>query len=256
MSRIKSLFSSPKEKVIPFFTAGYPKLNSTVDLVIASCDAGADMIEIGIPFSDPQADGPVIQASSQKALENGITINKIFQQVEEIRKSIETPIALMGYINPILKMGTERFLDRCCEASIDGLILPDLPLTEAESFCVLAREKGVSPILLVAPNTSGERIRLISNMAGDLIYAVSVLGITGNALSSRKTLKGYLSRVRENSSCPFIVGFGIKNRDDIIWFNKQADGAVIGSEIIKIINGSKNPAHLAKNYIKELKGKL
>ena len=102
MSRIKSLFISPKEKVIPFFTAGYPKLNSTVDLVIASCDAGADMIEIGIPFSDPQADGPVIQASSQKALENGITINKIFQQVEEIRKSIETPIALMGYINPII----------------------------------------------------------------------------------------------------------------------------------------------------------
>mgnify|MGYP001447157984 FL=1 len=153
-------------------------------------------------------------------------------------------------------MGTERFLDYCCETSVDGLILPDLPLSEAESFCILARKRRVSPILLVAPNTSAERIRLISEMAGDLIYAVSVLGITGNEHSSRKSLIEYLSRVRQNSTCPFIVGFGIKTRDDVIWFNEQADGAVIGSAIIKKLDDSENPEYIAQNYIKELKGIL
>lgn len=254
MNQIQKLFSEPKEKLIPFLTAGYPELESTVDLVCAAADAGADMIEIGIPFSDPQADGPVIQASSQQALDNGMNLNKIFEQVTEIRKRTDVPLALMGYYNPILKMGHETFLDHCVSSGVDGLILPDLPLEEAEPFCELAKANCVSPILLVAPNTPNERIRKISDLAGDLIYAVSILGITGNDLASKDVLAEYLNRVRKNSVTPFVVGFGISTREDVVWFNKYSDGAVVGSAIIKKINGSINSMEITKELILELKG--
>jgi tryptophan synthase alpha chain len=254
MNRIQKLFSEPKEKLIPFLTAGYPELDSTIDLVCAAADSGADMIEIGIPFSDPQADGPIIQASSQQALDNGITLKKIFAQVTEIRKRTDVPIALMGYYNSILKMGHETFLDYCISSGVDGIILPDLPLEEAKPFCELAKFKDVSPILLVAPNTPNERIQKISALAGDLIYAVSILGITGNDLASKDALQEYLNRVRENSVSPFVVGFGISTRDDVVWFNQHSDGAVVGSAIIKNMNGSLNPVETTNILIHDLKG--
>ena len=254
MNRIQKLFSEPKEILIPFLTAGYPELESTVDMICAVADAGADLIEIGIPFSDPQADGPVIQASSQLALENGVTLKLIFQQVAEIRNRTNVPLALMGYYNPILKMGHETFLDNCLSTGVDGLVIPDLPLDEAEPFSNLAKTKGISPILLVAPNTSNERIRKISELAGDLIYAVSILGITGNDLESKDALASYLGRVQENSVTPFVVGFGINTRDDVVWFNGHADGAVVGSAIIKNMNGNLNPIEATKELIQKLKG--
>jgi len=254
MNRIKILFSEPKEKLIPFLTAGYPQLESTVELVNAAADAGAEMIEIGIPFSDPLADGPVIQASSLQALKNGITLNNIFEQVIEIRTQIDIPIALMGYYNPIIKMGIETFLNHCVLTGVDGLILPDLPLEEAEQFCELAKAKGVSPILLVAPNTPADRIRIISELAGDLIYAVSILGITGSDLAAKDALAEYLNQVRENSVTPFVVGFGISTRDDVVWFNEHSDGAVVGSAIIKNMDGSSNLVESTKEFIQELKG--
>tara|TARA_A100001037_G_C15151245_1_gene639371 strand:+ start:3497 stop:4267 length:771 start_codon:yes stop_codon:yes gene_type:complete len=256
MNGIQALFKEPRKKLIPFITAGYPNLDSTVELVCAATDAGADMIEIGIPFSDPQADGPIIQASSQQALDNGITLNLIFEQATQIRNKVSIPLALMGYYNPILKMGHEIFLDRCVASGVDGLILPDLPLDEAESFCELAKEKGISPILLVAPNTTNERIKNISILAGDLIYAVSILGITGDNLISRDALKNYLTRVRENSTTPFIVGFGISNKDDVVWFNNYSDGAVVGSAIINNMDNCDDPITKTNQFIKELKGIL
>ena len=143
MSRLQTLFSSPKEKVIPFITAGYPNIDSTVDLALACAEAGADMIEIGIPFSDPLADGPVIQASSQKALENGITVEKILQQVRKIRNSTDVPLVLMGYINPIFRLDCELFIDYCREVGVDGLIIPDLPFHEAGNFCELLQDFSV-----------------------------------------------------------------------------------------------------------------
>ena len=254
MNRIQKLFSEPQEKLIPFLTAGYPELGSTIDLVCAAADSGADMIEIGIPFSDPQADGPIIQASSQQALDNGMTLKIIFEQVVEIRKQTDVPIALMGYYNPILKMGHETFLNHCVSSGVDGLILPDLPLEEAVPFCESAKAKGIAPILLVAPNTPNERIKKISKLAGDLIYAVSILGITGNDLASKDALEKYLNRVQKNSVTPFVVGFGISSREDVIWFNKHSDGAVVGSVIIKNIDGSSNPVETTKSLIQELKG--
>ena len=252
MNRIRNLFKKDKDKLIVFLTAGYPEINSTEKLVLTAVESGADMIEIGIPFSDPQADGPIIQKASEKALNNGITLDIIFQQVKSIRKKTNIPISLMGYYNPILKRGIDRFLADCVVNEIDGIILPDLPYDEGKEFCNKAKELGISPILLVAPNTSNKRIVEISNLSNDLIYAVSMLGITGNDLGSKKELIKYLDRVRTNSSCPFIVGFGIKSNDDVKWFNKYSNGAVVGSHILNHINADEDYVLKANEIINSL----
>ena len=252
MNRIRNLFKKDKDKLIVFLTAGYPEINSTEKLVLTAVESGADMIEIGIPFSDPQADGPIIQKASEKALSNGITLDIIFQQVKSIRKKTNIPISLMGYYNPILKRGIDRFLADCVVNEIDGIILPDLPYDEGKEFCNKAKELGISPILLVAPNTSNKRIVEISNLSNDLIYAVSMLGITGNDLGSKKELIKYLNRVKANSSCPFIVGFGIKTNDDVKWFNKYSNGAVVGSHILNHINADEDYVLKANEIINSL----
>ena len=252
MNRIRNLFKKDKDKLIVFLTAGYPEINSTEKLVLTAVESGADMIEIGIPFSDPQADGPIIQKASEKALSNGITLDIIFQQVKSIRKKTNIPISLMGYYNPILKRGIDRFLADCVVNEIDGIILPDLPYDEGKEFCNKAKELGISPILLVAPNTSNKRIEEISNLSNDLIYAVSILGITGNDLGSKKELIKYLDRVKANSSCPFIVGFGIKTNDDVKWFNKYSNGAVVGSHILNHINTDEDYVLKANEIINSL----
>ena len=252
MNRIRNLFKKDKDKLIVFLTAGYPEINSTEKLVLTAVESGADMIEIGIPFSDPQVDGPIIQKASEKALSNGITLDIIFQQVKSIRKKTNIPISLMGYYNPILKRGIDRFLADCVVNEIDGIILPDLPYDEGKEFCNKAKQLGISPILLVAPNTSNKRIEEISNLSNDLIYAVSILGITGNDLGSKKELIKYLDRVKANSSCPFIVGFGIKTNDDVKWFNKYSNGAVVGSHILNHINADEDYVLKANEIINSL----
>ena len=252
MNRIRNLFKKDKNKLIVFLTAGYPEINSTEKLVLTAVESGADMIEIGIPFSDPQADGPIIQKASEKALSNGITLDIIFQQIKSIRKKTNIPISLMGYYNPILKRGIDRFLADCVVNEIDGIILPDLPYDEGKEFCNKAKQLGISPILLVAPNTSNKRIEEISNLSNDLIYAVSILGITGNDLGSKKELIKYLDRVKANSSCPFIVGFGIKTNDDVKWFNKYSNGAVVGSHILNHINADEDYVLRANEIINSL----
>ena len=252
MNRIRNLFKKDKDKLIVFLTAGYPEINSTEKLVLTAVESGADMIEIGIPFSDPQADGPIIQKASEKALSNGITLDIIFQQVKSIRKKTNIPISLMGYYNPILKRGIDRFLADCVVNEIDGIILPDLPYDEGKEFCNKAKQLGISPILLVAPNTSNKRIEEISNLSNDLIYAVSILGITGNDLGSKKELIKYLDRVKANSSCPFIVGFGIKSNDDVKWFNKYSNGAVVGSYILDHISADEDYVLKANEIINSL----
>ena len=252
MNRIRNLFKKDKDKLIVFLTAGYPEISSTEKLVLTAVESGADMIEIGIPFSDPQADGPIIQKASEKALNNGITLDIIFQQVKSIRKKTNIPISLMGYYNPILKRGIDRFLADCVVNEIDGIILPDLPYDEGKEFCNKAKQLGISPILLVAPNTSNKRIEEISNLSNDLIYAVSILGITGNDLGSKKELIKYLDRVKANSSCPFIVGFGIKTNDDVKWFNKYSNGAVVGSHILNHINADEDYVLKANEIINSL----
>jgi len=252
MSRIQKLFSKRNDKVIPFLTAGYPHKSHMLKMVLAAEASGASMVEIGMPFSDPLADGPVIQRASQVAIENGVNIKWILETVEEIRVSSQIPLVLMGYINPIIKYGLVKFMEDCQIAGVDGLIIPDLPPEEAERFVQLAREKNISPILLVAPNTSSERIKIISDFAGDLIYCVALMGITGSSENDMGNLTSYLDRVRENSSCPFVVGFGIKTRKDVKKINELAHGAVVGSAIIDAMDGSVSPVDTVKKYIENL----
>ena len=252
MNRIQKIFKEKSEKIIPFITAGYPSKEQTVEMVFAAEEAGASMVEIGMPFSDPLADGPVIQKASQVALKNGVTTSWILKVVSKIRETSEIPIALMGYINPILKYGVNDFLDDCKASGVDGLIIPDLPLEEGGELIANAKELDISPILLVAPNTPSDRIKKISQIADHLIYCVSVLGITGSSVGDNSDLLMYLHRVKEHSDSPFIVGFGIKSRKDIIEVNSVADGAVVGSALIELIDSDSDPSQVVKNYIEKL----
>ena len=255
MNRIDEIFKKRTEKVIPFFTAGYPSKESMVDIVLAAEKAGADMIELGMPFSDPLADGPIIQESSQIAIRNGVDISWILASVESIRKESQIPLVLMGYINPIIKYGMAKFFVECNKVGVDGLIIPDLPPEEAEFFNQEAARFNIAIIFLVAPNTSNERIKKISNISGSLIYCVAILGITGSDGANKKQLLDYLKRVESYSSCPFIVGFGIKNRKDIIEINKMAHGAVVGTAIIEKIQSSSDPVRVVREYIGSLTGR-
>ena len=252
MNRIQKIFQNRTEKIIPFLTAGYPTKEDALNMVLAAEKYGAAMVELGMPFSDPLADGPVIQESSQKAIENGVTINWILEAVSDIRKQSEITIALMGYINPILKFGLSKFVKICSEVGVDGLIIPDLPPEEADDYVQSLQKNRISPILLVAPNTPEKRIQEISKLAGDLIYCVAILGITGARGIIGDQLKSYLNRVEKNSDCPFIVGFGIKERKDVLAINQMAHGAVIGSAIIKEIDKTNNPILSLEKYIEKL----
>ena len=252
MNRIRKIFQTRSEKVIPYITAGYPRKEDTVNIVLAAEGAGASMVELGIPFSDPLADGPIIQKSSQVAIENGVTISWILESVSKIRKNSEIPIALMGYINPIINYGLSVFISDCKNAGVDGLIIPDYPIEEAGDFIDMAKENGIIPILLVAPNTPGSRIQLIAKLAGDLIYCVAILGVTGSQSASDDELKSYLSRVEKYSSCPYVVGFGISERSDIVNVNDMAHGAVVGSAIIREIEKTSDPIECVKSYIERL----
>ena len=252
MNRIQNIFQTRSEKVIPYLTAGYPSKKDTVSLVLEAESAGAAMVELGMPFSDPLADGPVIQTSSQIAIENGVTISWILKTVSEIRKQSEIPIALMGYINPIIKYGLHQFMSECKNSGVDGLIIPDLPPEEAGKYVDSAKKNEISPIFLVAPNTQDKRIREISRLAETLIYCVAILGVTGGKGAEGTKLKKYLKRVEENSKCPFVAGFGINKRADVIEINKLAHGAVVGTAIIEKLKNSIEPVKTIREYIQEL----
>ncbi len=253
-NRIADLFSGKRPRIIPFITAGFPRPELTVDLVLAAERSGAAMVELGMPFSDPLADGPVIQASSQQALDQGVTLKWIIQQVAEIRRRSEIPIVLMGYINPIYRYGWRKFLADCADAGVDGLIIPDLPPEEGKALFETAREQGISPILLVAPNTPDHRIREISLMAGDLIYCVAVLGITGSQQAEKDHLKTYLERVKRSSATPFVVGFGVSSSEDAAFINHHADGAVVGSALIRKLSSADDPVQTLETFMGELAG--
>ncbi len=242
MSRIPELFAKKKGLLIPFLTAGYPRKEDTVKLVLAAANSGVKMIELGMPFSDPLADGPVIQEASQRALENGVTLEWILETVSEIRKQSDIAIVLMGYINPIQCYGLEKFIADCSQVGVDGLILPDLPPEEGSDYLQLCRKFQLSPILIVAPNSSNDRIRSLGDWAGDLLYATSILGVTGSkGISENKDLKSYLNRIKRYADIPFIVGFGIRSSNDVNQILEYADGAVVGSYLLQILGTSNDP---------------
>ncbi len=240
MSRIKELFARKKQNVLNvYFTAGYPALNDTLPVLKALQDAGADMVELGMPYSDPLADGPVIQSSSAKALANGMTIHKLFDQLKNFRKEIHLPVLLMGYMNPILQYGFENFCRVASEVGVDGLILPDLPVYEFENeFAKLVRKYNLDFIFLVTPETEEIRIRKLDQQSSGFLYAVSSSSTTGkNAILNHQ--ENYFNKLRSmNLKNPVMIGFGIKDKLSFSKACSFANGAIIGTAFINILENA------------------
>ena len=244
MNRIVEKFDRLREKkekaFIPFITLGYPDLSCTENLVLELEKRGADLIELGIPFSDPLADGSIIQRASHEALRNGVTLKGAIKLVEQLRKKTQIPLVFMGYYNPILKMGEKRFANRAHQAGVDGVIVADLPPEEAVSLSQSARESGLALIFLLTPVSPDRRIKLISLKSQGFIYCVSYTGITGEGKGKEKKLRSLLEKIRTFSPTPVAVGFGISSPREAEAISHFADGVIVGSAIIRKIMENKN----------------
>ena len=238
MNRIHEKLGQNHKLLSIYFTAGYPKLDDTVEILQQLEKNGVDFVEIGLPFSDPLADGPTIQASSQTALKNGMTTDLLFRQLKDIRKTVSIPLILMGYFNPVLQFGVENFCQKCAEVGIDGLILPDLPLAEfEENYAEVFRKYNIIIILLITPQTSEARIRQIDAASEGFIYMVSSASVTGSSSGFGEEQENYFKKIASLSlKNPQIVGFGINNSETFQQATQNAKGAIIGSAFIKILS--------------------
>ncbi len=252
MSNIRKAFEAGKA-FIPFITCGDPDLNTTAAAVRAAAENGADLIELGIPFSDPTAEGPVIQGANIRALKGGVTTDAIFHLVRELRRDVVAPMVFMTYANVVFSYGAEDFISACRNIGIDGLILPDLPFEEKEEFLPLCRQYGVDLISLVAP-TSADRISMIAGEAEGFLYVVSSLGVTGTRSRITTDLDSIVSVIRKNTDLPCAIGFGISTPEQAAAMARVADGVIVGSAIIKLLEqyGTAAPAEIGK-YVKSMK---
>lgn len=255
MSNIHKAFENGKA-FIAFITCGDPDLETTGAAVRAAAENGADLIELGIPFSDPTAEGPVIQGANLRALKGGVTTDKIFDFVRELRRDVTIPMVFMTYANVVFSYGAEQFISTCKEIGIDGLILPDLPYEEKEEFQPICRKYGVDLISLIAP-TSENRIAMIAGEAEGFLYIVSSLGVTGTRSEINTDLGAIVDVVRKNTKIPCAIGFGISTPDQARTMADLSDGAIVGSAIIKILEkyGKEAPSHVGE-YVKSMKDAL
>ncbi|MFA6403460.1 MAG: tryptophan synthase subunit alpha [Salinivirgaceae bacterium] len=257
MNRINTLFDTKKENILSvYFTAGHPKPNTAASIIMELEKNGVDLIEIGIPFSDPLADGPVIQQSSQLALENGMTLKKLLSEIQDIRKSVKIPLILMGYFNTVLQFGVEEFCRQIAAIGIDGVILPDMPMeVHQESYQDIFESNGIIPVFLITPGTSDERIRKTDELSKGFIYMVSSASTTGTKSGFNEESMSYFKRINGmNLKQPVLTGFGISNKETFTQACEYSNGAIIGSAFIKALE---QPGELAKNmegFIKTLKG--
>lgn len=255
MSKIRTAFEKGKA-FIPFITCGDPDLETTAAAVRAAAANGADLIELGIPFSDPTAEGPVIQGANLRALKGGVTTDKIFTFVKELRQDVKTPMVFMTYANVVFSYGAEKFISICKEIEIDGLILPDLPYEEKEEFLPICHKYGVDLISLIAP-TSENRIAMIAKEAEGFLYIVSSLGVTGTRSEIKTDLTSIIKVVRQNTNLPCAIGFGISTPEQAKKMADIADGAIVGSAIIKLLEKyGKNAPDYIGEYVKEMKAAL
>lgn len=241
MNRIDQLFKEKRQRILSIYlTAGYPKLDDTLSIVRALQESGADMVEIGMPFSDPLADGPVIQKSSQVALENGMTLRYLFSQLKDLRSTIHIPIVLMGYLNPVMQFGFREFVEECRKAEIDGLIIPDLPLHIYESeYQKIIEESGLKFIMLITPQTSQDRIIRISEISGGFIYMVADSSTTGARNQLSELQIEYFNRIGAMQlKIPRLIGFGISSADTFYKASEYANGAIIGSAFISSLGNA------------------
>jgi tryptophan synthase alpha chain len=272
MNRIENAFKN-KPIFMPYFPLGYPDLDTSIDVIETLAKNGADLIEVGLSFSDPLADGPVIQHATQIALEKGITIKKSLEAVKELRnRGVDIPLILMGYYNPMLAYGLEKFIHDAREAGADGFIIPDLPMEEAEEFESMlprassadfatnaqssAQRESLPLIQMLAPTSPDERMEAIVRNAKGFIYLVSVTGVTGERTSISDGLGELIQRVREHTSAPVCVGFGIGTPEQAKQVGALADGVIVGSACVKTIGGSESPVEAARKFAAEFRNAL
>ncbi len=255
------LFANQQKALIPYVSCGDPSLEFTEALILQLAQNGADLIELGVPYSDPIADGPVIQRASGRALAGGVSLEDILSMAKRLRSKTQVPLIIMTYYNPIYVMGVETFIKNAALMGIDGLIIPDLPIEEATELKALAEENGVKLILLVAPTSTSERIKRIAELSGGFIYCVSIAGVTGAREATSVGLEGFLKRIRKNTTLPLCVGFGISNAQTAQDAAKYSDGIIVGSALIEIIekvfsqniNDIKKASEEAGKFIRSLK---
>lgn len=254
--KLKELAKQNKKALITYMTAGLPSLEGTKNIIIAQDEAGTDIIELGVPFSDPVADGPVIQEASYEAIQLGTNLTKVFQIVEEVRKDSQIPIVFMLYYNTILYYGVSEFVDKCIEVGVDGLIIPDLPFEEqGEINEFLEKEEAPILIQLVSP-VSKQRIPTLLRDARGFVYCVSSMGVTGQSATFHKDIIMYLEEVKKESKIPVMMGFGIRNAKDVAPMKEIIDGAIVGSHFIQIMKEANYDLHSIKEYCTNFKEEL
>lgn len=256
MNRIHYLFNTKQDRVLSiYFTAGFPKLEDTIPVMEAIQAGGADIIEIGIPYSDPIADGPTIQDSNMIALENGMSMKKLFDQLKGFRAKIHLPVVLMGYLNPIMQFGMEEFCKKCKEVGVDGLIVPDLPMQQyLDEYKSLFDSYGLVNTFLISPQTSEKRIREIDENTDGFIYMVSSHSITGAKADISEEQIAYFERVKAmNLKNPRLIGFGISDAQTFTTASQYSNGAIIGSAFIKTVKNSQNLSQDIQDYLKSVK---
>jgi tryptophan synthase alpha chain len=263
MGRLGERFAALRERgegaLVPFISAGDPDLETTAALIGVLAEAGADAIELGVPFSDPIAEGPTIQRSSERALASGTTLRRILQLVREIRAEVEIPIVLMGYANPFFHMGEKQFAAAAAEVGVDGVIVPDLPPEEGETFYDALEAAGVDPVLLAAPTTTPERLAKLAARTRGFLYYVALTGVTGARAEVAKDLEAGVRRARELCEAPVLVGFGVSTPEQVADIRRYADGVVVGSALIDRIAAATDLAgrlDVAARFVAELKAPL
>ncbi len=255
MSKIKQAFEN-KKAFIAFLTGGDPDMQTTEKLIYAMAEAGADLIEIGIPFSDPTAEGPVIQAANERALQAGCTVDKLFDLIERVRKTVAIPFVFLTYANPVFSYGKEAFMKRCQRAQVDGILMPDVPFEEKDEFSEVCRSYGIDFLSMITL-TSEERVFKIAKEAEGFLYCVSSLGVTGVRTELQSEIGEKIAQVKEVSDIPCAVGFGIATAEQAREMAKISDGVIVGSAIVKLVEeyGKESPSAVSA-YIKELKTAL
>jgi tryptophan synthase alpha chain len=257
MNRINQIFEYKTGNILSvYFTAGYPAVDDTTGIIKSLAHAGADMIEIGIPFSDPMADGPVIQQSSDRALKNGMSLKLLFTQLKDIRKAVNVPLLLMGYLNPVMQYGMERFCHDCAETGIDGIILPDLPLeVYREDYQSVFEKHNLHNIFLISPQTSSERVHKIDDVSRGFIYMVSSSSTTGVKGGFTPEQTTYFERIRNMKlASPALIGFGISNHESFATACKFAQGTIIGSAFVKILGEKGYTETAIKEFVSGIRG--
>jgi tryptophan synthase alpha chain len=248
----KELRKNGRKALIPYIMAGDPDLDATIKYINDLESSGADIIELGVPFSDPLADGPTIQKAAERSLQKGTTLRKVLNLVKEVRKTSEIPLILMTYYNPIFKLGVESFIAKAVKAGVDGVIIPDLIPDEADEFMKLSRQHNLDTIFLLAPTSTDDRIKKVTKASTGFIYFVSITGITGAKLSMGSLMKKTLTAINNTTKKPIAVGFGVSTAKEAASVARMADGVIIGSAIVKLIAKGKNIKSFIKNIRKAI----